>query len=661
MKEIKNFVVIGAGAMGAQLAALAAESGFNVKIRDIQDKYLQRGRQIIEDMYAKRIKRGGFTDGQKKEVMGRISFLLDLKEAVGDADYILEAVPEILDLKQKVFKEISEICPADAVLTTNTSSLSITEIARPVKGPERVVGTHYFNPPSRMLLLEIIKGEKTGPQAIAIADAVGKKMGREVVHVKDVPGFLVNRVWVTMANEADWAVAQGEAKSMLEVDSAIKYKMGLPMGLLEIDDILQDGAIDTRYHVLDYMGQTLGKSYGPGPLATQAFKAGHYGKRSGQGFYEWSPGKTNEIPMNAGAAFDTIRILAIGVNEAAKLVESGSTTKEEIDRGVLLALNYPRAIFRMADSVGLDRIVAELKRLENTYHEDRYKCCGLLTDMVALGKLGRKTGEGFYSYGPGEYEFVKVDVSKETKIARVVLNRTYRANALNLDFIIDIGRALDDLEKRDDARCVVITGAGANFSGGADVSSFAAGRIDAVMVFTEAGQNLSTRIETYPKPIIAAINGPAMGGGFEMVLACDIRIMSKKAQLRLPELNLGLTPGLGGTQRLIRLIGAARAKEMVLLAEPVMADKALEWGIVNFIAEADQFEALVEETAKKLANGAPLAQKMVKAAFYYGSQADQRTGLFIEAAVSGDLMFTKDLNEGLTSMNYRRPPKYTGQ
>jgi enoyl-CoA hydratase / 3-hydroxyacyl-CoA dehydrogenase len=661
MKEIKNFVVIGAGAMGAQLAALAAESGFNVKIRDIQEKYLQRGRQIIEDMYAKRIKRGGFTDGQKKEVMGRISFLLDLKEAVGDADYILEAVPEILDLKQKVFKEISEICPPDAVLATNTSSLSITEIARPVKGPERVVGTHYFNPPSRMLLLEIIKGEKTGPEAIAIADAVGKKMGREVVHVKDVPGFLVNRIWVTMANEADWAVAQGEAKSMLEVDSAIKYKMGLPMGLLEIDDILQDGAIDTRYHVLDYMGQTLGKSYGPGPLATQAFKAGHYGKRSGQGFYEWSPGKTNEIPMNAGAAFDTIRILAIGVNEAAKLVESGSTTKEEIDRGVLLALNYPRAIFRMADSVGLDRVVAELKRLENTYHEERYKCCALLTDMVARGKLGRKTGEGFYSYGPGEYEFVKVEVNKDTKIARLVLNRTYRANALNLDFIIDIGRALDDLEKRDDARCVVITGAGANFSGGADVSSFAAGKIEAVMVFTEAGQNLSTRIETYPKPIIAAINGPAMGGGFEMVLACDIRIMSKKAQLRLPELNLGLTPGLGGTQRLIRLIGAARAKEMVLLAEPVMADKALEWGIVNFIAEADQFEALVEETAKKLANGAPLAQKMAKAAFYYGSQADQRTGLFIEAAVSGDLMFTRDLNEGLTSMNYRRPPKYTGQ
>jgi enoyl-CoA hydratase/carnithine racemase len=146
-----------------------------------------------------------------------------------------------------------------------------------------------------------------------------------------------------------------------------------------------------------------------------------------------------------------------------------------------------------------------------------------------------------------------------------------------------------------------------------------------------------------------------------MVLATDIRIMSKKAQLRLPELNLGLTPGLGGTQRLIRQVGMARAKEIVLLADPLTPEKALDFGVVNFVVDPDKFDALVEEIAKKVAAGAPLAQKLAKAAFYYGSQADQRTGLFIEAAVSGDLMFTKDLNEGLTSMNYRRSPKFIGQ
>ena len=146
-----------------------------------------------------------------------------------------------------------------------------------------------------------------------------------------------------------------------------------------------------------------------------------------------------------------------------------------------------------------------------------------------------------------------------------------------------------------------------------------------------------------------------------MVLACDLRVMSKKAQLRLPELTIGITPGLGGIQRLSRQVGMARAKEAVLLADPITPEKALDWGIVNFVVDADKFEATVEEMAKKLAAGPALTQKLAKAAFYYGAQADQRTALFIEAAVSGDVMFTKDVNEGLTSMNNRRSPKFSGK
>jgi enoyl-CoA hydratase/3-hydroxyacyl-CoA dehydrogenase len=660
MPEVKTFVVLGAGSMGAQIAALAAESGFNVKIRDLQDKYLERGRQIINDSYDKRIKRGLFTEEGRKQVLSRITFLTDLKEAVKDADFVLEAVPEIMDLKQKVFKEVSDLAPKAAVFATNTSSLSITEMAKGSGRPDRVVGTHYFNPPSRLSLLEIIQGEKTSPETMAIADFVAKKMGRDIVHVKDGPGFLVNRIWCIIANEADWALAQGEGKSLFQIDSAIKYKMGLPMGMFEINDVLEGGSIETQYHVMEHFREILGESYRCAPNTEKAFKAGHLGKRVGHGYYDWSAGQTNEIPMNAGADFDIIRLLAPGVNEASKLIEVGSTTKEEIDRGVTLALNYPRAILRMADAAGLDKIVAELDRLYNTYKEDRYKVSSVLTNLVAQGKLGRKTGEGFYSYGPGQYELIKLEVDP-SRVAGIVLNRPNRANALNLDMILEIDKALTELEKREDVGCVLITGAGANFCGGADVSSFAAGRVDSVMNFTEAGQNLYTRMELYPKPIIAAINGPAMGGGFEMVLATDIRIMSKKAVLRLPELNLGLTPGLGGTQRLVRQVGVARAKEIVLLADPLTPEKALDYGVVNFVVDADKFESLVDEIAKKLANGAPLAQKLAKAMFYYGAQADQRTGLFIEAAVSGDLMFTKDLNEGLTSMNYRRSPKFTGQ
>jgi enoyl-CoA hydratase/3-hydroxyacyl-CoA dehydrogenase len=523
-----------------------------------------------------------------------------------------------------------------------------------------LVGTHYFNPPTVLLLLEIIKGEKTSQEAIEIADYVARKMKREVVHVKDGPGFLVNRIWVTMANEADWAVSYGEAKDNFEVDSAARYKLGLPMGLLEIDDVLQGGAIDTRYHVLEHFREVFGESYRAGPMTEKAFKAGHFGKRSGAGFYDWSPGKVNEIPMQAGADFDPIRLLAIGVNECAKLIETESTTKEEIDKGVLTGLNYPRGILRMADSIGLDKIVAELNRLSELYNEDRYRAAALLVSMVSAGKTGRRAGEGFYTYGTGDYEFVKIEIDKESRVAKLILNRPNKANALNYDFVCEIDKALDELEPDDNAGVIVITGAGTNFCAGADVSTFASQNVRTVLQFTEAGQDLYTRMETYSKPILAAINGAAMGGGFELVMACDLRIMNKKAQLRLPELTIGITPGLGGIQRLARQVGIARAKEAVLLAEAITPEKALEWGVVNYVVESDKFEATVEEIAKKLAAGPALTQKLAKAAFYYGAQTDQRTSLFIEAAVSGDVMFTQDFNEGLTAMNNRRAAKFTG-
>jgi len=661
MKEIKNVAVIGAGAMGVQIGALAAEAGFRVKIRDIEEKFLERGRQAIEEIYDKRIKRGGLTEEGKQDNTSRISFLLDLKEAVKDADLIIEAVPEIMDLKQRVLKEVSELCPEDAVFATNTSSLSIAEMSAAARRPEMVVGTHYFNPPSRMTLLEIVHGENTSGEAIKIAEKAAIAMGRAVIHVKDVPGFVANRIFCNMSNEADWALARNEGKSAFAIDSAIKYKLGLPMGMFELQDILGGGSIDVQYHVMEYFASTLGESYGPAPILAELFKGGNYGKKTGRGYYDWSEGKTNEIPMSAGADFDPVRVLAPPVNEAARLIETGATTREEIDTAVLLGLNYPRGILRMADSFGLDRIVAELNRLESTYKADRYKCSPVLTGLVAQGKLGRKTGEGFYSYGPGEYEFVRLDVNRETKVARLTLDRPYRANAFNYDFMIEINKALDELEKQDDVRCIVITGAGANFCGGADFAAFASGKMDDALTFSETPHDIFTRIETYPKAVIAAINGPAIGGGLEIALACDIRVMSTRAQLRLPELTLGLIPGAGATQRLGRLIGGARAREMVLLSEPVMADKALDWGLVNYVAEPDKFEALVDDIAARLAGGAPLAQKLAKALLYYGAQADQRTGLFIEAAASADIALTEDLNEGITSMYYRRPPRFTGR
>jgi enoyl-CoA hydratase / 3-hydroxyacyl-CoA dehydrogenase len=661
MKEVKNITVLGAGAMGAQIAALAAEAGYIVVVRDIETKFLDRGRQLITDGWEKRVKRGELTAEKKNELAGRLSFIVDVKEAVKNADLVIEAVPEIMELKKKVAKEVSEVAPDDMVFATNTSSLSIAEIAQAAKHPERVVGTHYFNPPSFMPLLEIVHGKVTSEEAIKVAESVAKSMRRTVIHVKDVPGFVANRIFCVMSNESDWAIAHNEAKTPLEVDSALKFKLGLPMGLLELEDTLGGGVIDVEYHVMEYFAETLDKSYHAAPLLESLYKSHNFGKKTGKGYYDWTNGQTNEIPMNAGTNFDPICVLACGVNESAKLIEIGATTRDEIDTAVLLGLNFPRGILRMADSEGIDNIVNELNRLYSTYKEERYKPSSVLTKLVAENKIGRKTGEGFYSYGFGKFEFVKLTTNKETRVTRLVLNRANRANSLNMDFVTEINKALDEVENDNNVRCVIISGAGSNFCGGADVSAFASGKMDNALKFSDKGQTLFTRMEVFPKPIIAAINGAAMGGGLELALACDIRIMSRKAQLRFPELTLGLIPGWGGTQRAIRLIGGTHTKEMVLLADPVTPDKAMEWGLVNYVAEPDKFEAFVDEIAVKLANGAPLAQKMAKALLYYGAQADQRTGAFIETEATANLSLTKDLNEGITSLFSRRAPKFKGQ
>jgi enoyl-CoA hydratase / 3-hydroxyacyl-CoA dehydrogenase len=584
MKEVKNITVLGAGAMGAQIAALAAEAGYKVVVRDIETKFLDRGRQLITEGWEKRVKRGEITDEKKDELLNRLSFIVDVKEAVKNADLVIEAVPEIMELKKKVAKEVSEVAPDDMVFATNTSSLSIAEIAQAAKHPERVVGTHYFNPPSFMPLLEIVHGKVTSEEAIKVAESVARAMRRTVIHVKDVPGFVANRIFCVMSNESDWAIAHNEAKTALEVDSALKFKLGLPMGLLELEDTLGGGVIDVEYHVMQYFAETLDKSYHAAPLLESLYKSRNYGKKTGKGYYDWTNGQTNEIPMNAGINFNPICVLACGVNESAKLIEIGATTRDEIDTAVLLGLNFPRGILRMADSEGIDNIVNELNRLYTTYKEERYKPSSVLTNLVAENKIGRKTGEGFYSYGFGKFEFVKLTTNKETKVTRLVLNRPSRANSLNMDFVAEISQALDEIENDDNVRCIVISGAGSNFCGGADVSAFASGKIDNALKFSDAGQTLYTRMEVFPKPIIAAINGAAMGGGLELALACDIRIMSRKAQLRFPELTLGLIPGWGGTQRAIRLIGGTHTKEMVLLADPVTPDKALAWGLVNFVA-----------------------------------------------------------------------------
>jgi enoyl-CoA hydratase/3-hydroxyacyl-CoA dehydrogenase len=658
MQTVKRVSILGAGVMGAQLALLCAEAGLDVKVRDIAETFLKQGAHTIESQLDKRIKKGKLTEEGKKHLLNRIQFTLDLNEAVKDADYIIEAVPEKMDLKHKVLKEVYQYAPRHAILGTNTSSLLINEIAAAAPEPERVIGIHFFNPPGTLRLLEIIYGDRTGKEAKEATDILSRLLGRENVYcLKDSPGFVPVRLLVVMNNECAWAVELEEAK-MVEVDAAMKYRLGLPMGMFELLDTLGGGSIELQCEVGSYLHSKLGESYRNPSLIEMKYRSGELGKKSGKGFYDWSKDQVNEIPFKAARNFDPMRIFAPVTNEAFKLVENGVMTKEDVDKAAILGLGFPRGLFRIADSMGLDRILEKVNQLFDRYKEERYRSSPMLAELVKKGKLGRKSGEGVYSYGPGVYELIALEFDKEKRIARLALNRPHRANALNLDCYSEMNRALDEFESSPDVKCLVITGAERHFSAGADISIFGSGDMDEIVRLLQPIADFHTRLETLSKPVIAAINGTCLGGGLELAIACDMRIAKKDAVLGFPEANLGIYPGAGGTQRVTRLIGLARAKELVLTGQSISAEKALHWGLVNAVAESEGFEALVTETAQNLADRASLAQVIAKRVMYYGAQADQRTALFLEGHSFPPVLLSEEASEGITAFMYRRKPKF---
>jgi enoyl-CoA hydratase/3-hydroxyacyl-CoA dehydrogenase len=658
MQELKKVAVLGAGVMGSQLALLCAEAGLYVKVRDVEEKFLDKGLSIIESHLNKRIKKGKLTEEGKKNFLSKIQFTSDLKDAVKDADYIIEAVTEVLNIKHELFKEVHKYAPKHAIFGTNTSAFMIGEIASAIPEPERVIGVHFFNPPGTMKLLEIIYGERTGDEAIKVTDKLAKLLGRENVYcLKDSPGFVTTRLLMIMINESVWAVDLDGA-NIVEVDAALKYRLGLPMGMFELSDILGGGGIELHHKIGAYLKDRLGESYRNSPIIEKKYKAGELGIKSGRGFYDWSEGKTNEIAFKLARKFDPIRIFAPLVNEAVMLVENGVMTKEDLEKAMILGLGFPRGLLRMADSIGLDKIENKVHELFNTHKEERYRCSPMLAGLVAKGKLGRKTGEGIYSYGPGEYELIRLDFDNENRVAKLTINRPQRANALNIDCYSEIRRALDEFEANDEVKCLVITGAGRNFCAGADISMFGAGNTEEMVKILPPIQELLTRFETMSKPVIAAVNGTCLGGGLELASACDLRIAKKGAVLGFAEANLGLFPGTGGTQRVTRLIGLARAKELVLSGQTITADKALDWGLVNAVAEPDEFEAKVAEVAKSLADKACLGQGIAKRVIYYGVQADQQTAIFLEGSSFPPAVLSEEASEGITAFTYGRKPKF---
>jgi len=285
--EVKRVAVLGAGVMGHGIAQVCSQVGkYDVTMRDIEQRFIDNGMKMIESSLERFVKKGAISEGESREIFGRIHSTLDLRECVQNADLVIEAVTENPALKKGVLADAGKYAPAHAIIASNTSSISITEIGSATGRPEQVCGMHFFNPPQLMRLIEIIRGLKTSDETVEIVRQVSIRLGKEPVIVKkDTPGFIVNRILTPALNEAVYLVAEGIADAE-DIDKACELGLNWPMGPLKLLDYV---GIDTTLFITEVMVNETGDSkFRPSSLLKQMVRANLLGKKTGRGFYDWT-------------------------------------------------------------------------------------------------------------------------------------------------------------------------------------------------------------------------------------------------------------------------------------------------------------------------------------------------------------------------------------
>ena len=284
MPEIKTIAVIGAGIMGRGIAHAAALGGYRTVLEDLIPGALRKAESDIRANLDKAVELKKVSSWDADAALKRLEYAGSVEDAAREADIVIEAVPEEMESKIEIFTLLDKICRPETILASNTSSLSITEIASVTYRAKKCIGMHFFNPVHKMKLLEVVRALETDDETIAAAADVGRRMGKEVVVIKESPGFITSRINAMIGNEAFYMLQEGIA-SAADIDKALKLGLNHPMGPFELVDLV---GLDTRLHILEYLHKTMGEKYRPAPLLVQYVKAGRLGKKSGRGVYEYA-------------------------------------------------------------------------------------------------------------------------------------------------------------------------------------------------------------------------------------------------------------------------------------------------------------------------------------------------------------------------------------
>lgn len=393
--EVNRVAVIGAGTMGSDVSFLFALSGFEVVVMDISEKALKALRsKYMENV--EMLRQMSMIKEDFEAIWSRVSLTTSLR-GVKDVDFVFEAVSENLDLKRMLFRNLDELLPERVVLATNTSSLTVTEVAEGIRGASRIGGMHFSNPPILMPLVEVVKGRDTSEETLDVIARVAERLGKTPVVIrKDMRGFILNRILYAAGAEALWAVSRGEATPM-DIDSSVKA-MGYPMGFVEAVDVI---GVDVLLAVFRNLYEAYGKRFLiPARLLEEMIERGKLGRKTGEGFYDWSKGAP-QIEAKPSEAYNVIRMVSTATNEAFWIIKDGVADPETIDKVAKLGMLGPVGVCELADTVGLDNIASLLIEMYDRYGLELYKLCPLFEEYLKNGWTGRSAGRGFYMYQEG--------------------------------------------------------------------------------------------------------------------------------------------------------------------------------------------------------------------------------------------------------------------
>ncbi len=376
---VKNITVLGSGVMGHGIAQVSATAGYNVVLRDIKQEFLDKAMEKIKWSLDKLVSKEKISKEEGDSIFSRIIPIVDLNEAVKNAELVIEVVPEIMDLKKLVYAELDKVAGPEVIFASNTSTLPITEIANTTSRPEKFIGIHFFNPPQLMKLVEIIPGEKTSQEITDLTQEYVKSVNKQAVLCrKDVPGFIINRLFIPMVHEACYAQDRTNA-TLEEIDSAVKFKLGFPMGIFELADFT---GMDVIHKATVEMHLRDKKVINPHPTIEKMFNEKKLGQKSGEGYYKYSDDKYERVSLSEELAekFNPIQLVANILNNAAWLITNGASDIGEIEKAAQLGLGLKKPLFETAKEIGIKNIIDELNELAEK-HGEFYKPDPLLISM----------------------------------------------------------------------------------------------------------------------------------------------------------------------------------------------------------------------------------------------------------------------------------------